>query len=112
MNNISLDEDFINDNSVFCNIFTSAQRCVFNNFRPDKQNTWIFVNFSDKSDQNPQFFDENLRYLVLKFGILLHKSTVLTGKSIFFSIYCTFMQRTPEISTFQVAGVAGNSSYK
>ena len=29
----------------------TAQRCVFNNFRPDKQNTWIFVNFSDQLDE-------------------------------------------------------------
>ncbi len=38
----------------------------------------------------PAIFGENLRYLVLKFGILVYKLTNLTEKSIVFSINCTY----------------------
>ena len=49
----------------------------------DKQNTWIFVNFSDQLDEILKDSCDFWRYLALKFGILVHKSTILTGKSIF-----------------------------
>ena len=46
----------------------------------DKQNTWIFDNFSDQLDEILKDSCDFWRYLALKFGILVHKSTILTEK--------------------------------
>ena len=68
---------------------------IFVRISTDKQNTWIFGNFSDQLDDLLKDSCDFWRYLALEFEILVHKSTILTGKSIFVSTNYTFRQKYP-----------------
>jgi len=48
-----------------------------------------------KTQRISAIIGKNVRYLLLKFGILVSKSTILSGKSMFYSILCTFRQKYP-----------------
>ncbi len=58
----------------------------------DKQSNAIFISFLYQFDLNLKDFCYYLRYLILRFGILVHNPTFLTGKSVFFSAMCGFRQ--------------------